>query len=59
MSRFTGKYTPTTPMSVLPNEECNMVTVRGKKLRVEITTRIIRTIKKGYVLSNDPQIMTG
>lgn len=59
MSRFKGAYTPTTPMSVLPNEEFNMVTVRGKKLRDEITTRILRTTKKGYVLSNDTQIMTG
>ena len=58
MSRFKQAYVPTAPESVLPNEEFNMTTVRGKRIK-DIKTRIVRTTKKGYVLSSDTHIMTG
>lgn len=58
MSRFKQAYIPTAPESVLPNEEFSMTTVRGKRIK-NIKTRIVRTTKKGYVLSSDTHIMTG
>lgn len=58
-SRFTGSYTPVAPESIEANDPFNSTTVRGNKLKGEITTKIIRTTTKGYVLSADTNIMTG
>ncbi len=57
-SRFKGAYTPATPESILANDEFNAATVRGKRVK-DVHTQIIRTTKKGYVLSYDTHIMTG
>lgn len=59
MSRFKGAYTPETPDSILANDEFTATTVRGRKLKGNVHTKIIRTTKKGYVLSADTHIMTG
>lgn len=58
-SKFKEPYQPIEPDSIISNDVFNMVTVRGKKLDDKINTKIIRTTKKGYVLSTDTHIMTG
>lgn len=58
-SRFKSAYTPIEPDSIMANEEFTSATVRGKRVKGEINTKIIRTTAKGYVLSSDTHIMTG
>jgi len=57
MSGRTGYYTPTTPESVTPNESFTSITKRGRRVK-DAEFKIVRTMSKGYVLSDDSYIET-
>jgi len=57
MSSRTGKYTPTKPESVIPNESFTSITKRGRRIK-NAEFKIVRTMQKGYVLSDDTFIET-
>lgn len=57
ISKFKEKYEPTVPETNAANEEYTNITRRGRKVTNK-HTKIIRTIKNGYVLSPDTHIET-
>ena len=57
MSSREGAYKPTTPESISPNESFTSVTRRGRRIK-DADFKIVRTMAKGYVLSEDSYIET-
>ena len=57
MSSREGAYTPTAPDSILPNESFTSITKRGRRIK-DAEFKIVRTMTKGYVLSDDSYIET-
>jgi len=55
MSSREGAYTPTAPESILPNESFTSVIKRGRWVK-NAEFKIVRTMAKGYVLSEDSYI---